>query len=900
MPTQTEIINGTAVQDTIEGTLLDETIVTFAGDDIINSYAGDDVIYGDFVDGNMLSGTQGASSFSQYAQTEAWSVTVDANGHTSMNQTVSTQVGSSYSISFELAANYGSGALTGAVEVLLDSVVIDSFDTNSALFSNHTVSFEGSGADSELTFRSIESTQENSLNIQTDAPIFYYETDMEIGGQSVTVNAFAPGQAGLYQVLNGTLHVFDPVTETYTQAGSDATVVVNAVGFNQEDDMLYGIAVKDGVDALGTQVSRTDLMMIDANGDSYRIGETPYASWVGDFDDSGNLWAFQSSMDRVTVIDVDNLDANGNPVTTTFKFPKDLITDQVWDVAFDGSTQTFYGVVKPDTNGENGQLLSIDVSGIASGAVPVFTLTDITGTMIDGVLHSGIPRMSFGAVILDGDGNLYAGGNSGDHDLNAATGASGGIYRVMTDPQTGAIYLELVSAAPRSYSNDGAVDPNSSDPFAPVDATASVLIRSVEMLPEAQADDSYDDTINSGAGHDRVYGGFGDDEIIGSSAGDILSGGAGSDILYGGAGPGWLDNGLQSIYDENGLRYDQYGNLLPEDDDHILGGDGDDSLSGSAGHDTLDGGAGSDSLSGGSGADTLYGGDGLDHLNGGGQNDILYGGAGQDQLIGGSGDDTLDGSAGQDELQGGSGNDVLTGGLGDDFLFGGTGADHLTGGFGNDYLNGGTGNDVVIDDFGSNEIYGGAGDDQLTGGANDDNIIGGSGADTLSGGAGSDTLKGGNGNDILSGGADNDKLYGGFGDDFIYAGSGRDYINAGSGDDYIDAGEGNDKIFSGAGSDIILGGAGSDWFVFRSEDLDGGIDTIMDFHRNNTQTDRLDFRLLGLLADGVTSAQWISENVTQNSDYNVTIDIGSGTVHLVDQYGLGADFLDQITDGLQL
>lgn len=900
MTAETSVITGTGLQDIIDGTQTGETIVALAGDDIVNSFAGDDIIHGDFTDGNMLLDTDNATSFAQFGQTGAWTASEDATGHTSMSQTVNTQAGTNYSVNFELAANYGSGTLTGAVEVLWNGVVIDSFDTNSASFTAHSINFEGTGSTGELTFRSIESTQENTLNIQTDSPIYYYEKEMQVGEQTVTVDAFAPGQAGLYQVLNGTLHLFDPATETYTQAGSDATVVVNAVGFNQQDDMLYGIAVGNGVDALGNQVSTSDLVMIDAHGDSYRIGGTPYRSWVGDFDDSGNLWAFHSSMDRVTVIDVDNLDTNGDPVSNTFYFPAGLVTDPVWDVAFDVDTQTFYGVVKPGANGQNGQLLSIDVSAVASGGEPVFTLTEITGTVIDGIMHSGIPAMTYGAVILDGDGNLYVGGNSGNHDFDQSTGSSGGIYRVITSSDTGAVHLELVSAAPRSYSNDGAVDPTSNDPFATVDASAAVLIRSPEMVPQEQADNSYDDTIHSGAGHDSVYGGLGDDEIIGSSAGDVLMGGSGSDILYGGAGPDWVNNGLVSVYDDNGVRYDQFGNILPEDDDDIRGGDGDDILSGSAGHDTLDGGLGSDNLSGGSGSDTLLGGDGQDVLNGGGQDDILNGGSGADQLVGGTGNDTLNGDDGQDDLKGGSGNDFLNGGLGDDFLFGGTGDDDLVGGFGDDYLEGGSHNDTLSDTNGSNQLFGGSGDDLITGGAGEDSLFGGSGADVLSGGEDADLLKGGSGNDSLSGGDGKDKLYGGSGDDFIYGGDGKDYINASSGDDYIDAGSNNDKIFSGAGFDIMIGGAGSDSFAFRTDGLDGATDTILDFRRDGSEMDRLDLRLLNLLGANMSASQWVSENVTQNADYSVTIDLGGATLQLIDQYGAGSDFLTQISDGLQL
>jgi len=193
-------IFGTDINETIEGTREAETIVALAGDDTIYANDGADIIYGDFSEHNLLVGTDGATSFAQFGQTDAWTLQNEANGHTSMSQTVTTEVGTDYTVSFEIAANYGSSTLSGAVEVLWDGVVIDSFDTNSATFDAHSISFAGTGEEGELTFRSIDTTQEAALDIQTDAPIFYYETEMQIGNDTVTVNAFAPGQSGIYQV----------------------------------------------------------------------------------------------------------------------------------------------------------------------------------------------------------------------------------------------------------------------------------------------------------------------------------------------------------------------------------------------------------------------------------------------------------------------------------------------------------------------------------------------------------------------------------------------------------------------------------------------------------------------------------------------------------------------------
>ena len=297
-----------------------------------------------------------------------------------------TMEGAQYEIAFEVAANHAAGSVSGQVEVLWDDEVIGTIDTSSGIFADAVLSFVGTGEPGELTFRALPSEDADGPAINTDGPVFWYEKTVELQGKDVTVKAFAEGQANIYQVLNGELNVFDPETETYTQAGADATVVVNCIGFNQEDDLIYGIAVKDGQDALGNDVSKSDLVMYDAEGHAYLVGETPYRSWTGDFDENGNLWAFQSSLDRITMIDVDQKDADGNPVSTTFKFPKEFETDQLWDVAYDLETKSFFGLVRPDAEGEETRLIQIDISDVETGGDPEVTSIPVTNTMVDGTM----------------------------------------------------------------------------------------------------------------------------------------------------------------------------------------------------------------------------------------------------------------------------------------------------------------------------------------------------------------------------------------------------------------------------------------------------------------------------------------------------------------------------------
>ena len=117
-----------------------------------------------------------------------------------------------------------------------------------------------------------------------DGPISSYTKEVTVGDQTVDVAAFAPGQSKLFQMIDGQLNVFDPESEQYEVAGDPTGLRINAIGFNTQDDLIYGIAKANGADALGNPVSVRDLVMVDAEGNAYRVGQTPVADYVGDFD----------------------------------------------------------------------------------------------------------------------------------------------------------------------------------------------------------------------------------------------------------------------------------------------------------------------------------------------------------------------------------------------------------------------------------------------------------------------------------------------------------------------------------------------------------------------------------------------------------------------------------------
>ena len=605
-----DLINAGSGQDTAYGGAGADILNMDGGDDrgyggdgadILNGGAGNDTLYGDVVGSVLAEGADSAASCEKHAESGGWMAESGTDGSQSMHQTMQTKVGETYELTFDVGANIGGGFTSGTLEIKWGGEVIATIDVSAGLKA-YTFTIEGTGEPTELSFTTTPSEVDTGPEI-IDGPIDYYEKEVVIDGQEVSVSAFAPGQASLYQVINGQLKVFDTASNSYADVGDSTGVKLNSIGFNVEDDMIYGLANSNGVDALGKPISSPDIVMIDAQGNAYKIGTANNADYVGDFDDAGNLWTFNSSLDRLTKIDVDNLDADGNPEITEIDLPNALFGGRIYDIAYNAKDGAFYAVEAPNVNGGEGKIHKIDVSNLDTSGVPTITSIPIDATYFEGQTLDGMVKGAYGAVFLDGEGNLYAGLNKGDHDLDGSTGASGAIYRFDVDFDAGTAEAIFMSDAQTTGINDGAADPRSTDPFAEVDTESPVLITSPTL------------TQISG-GDDKLRGGDGDDSLFGGAGEDILHGGDGDDVGYGGIG-----------------------------NDKIFGGDGNDTLSGDDGDDRVLGDAGDD---------IIYGGQGKDYLNGGTGNDQIYGGDGADKIVGGSGSDVISGGAGDDHMWGGN------------------------------------------------------------------------------------------------------------------------------------------------------------------------------------------------------------------------------------------------------
>ena len=577
------------------------------GADVIHAGAGNDVVYGDL--GNVLNnGEYGADphsgiGFSFLGQEGEWTggeaATDDNNVQTrSITQTVQTTAGEAYSMNFDLALGSLSASGAARVEVYWNGELIDAIEPGGALFEQYNVSVTGTGGDDTLEFREVISLDE----VASSQTVYSTQSAITVNGERIDVDGFAPGQSNLYQVISDQLYVFDTGAQSYEAIGEAFGFNVNAAGFNPADNLIYGFATGSGADSAGNAVAKHDLVAIDANGVVHRIGDVGFETeignnsvYIGDFGPDGNLYVMngghRSEMFRVNV---NNVDSTGTIPFETVPLPANQLSGFA-DWAWVESEGAFLGV------GSNGDIYSIDPFTITDGAATV-TSTPITTTLTEAGVVDGIPRGgAWGAVFTDTDGNLYAGLNYGDHDVNPETGKTGGIYQI-TDFDSGEAQAVLLAEAPPTGSNDGISDPRSISSFAETDGDASVLIRNVS-LTGTQGDD---DLITGGTGDDRVFGEGGADTIHGQEGDDTLDGGVGDDVIFGDEGDDVIHGG--------------------EGGDHLEGGAGADALAGNLGDDVLMAGEGGDSLQGGEGADKLVGGAGEDRLEGGAGDDHLWGG----------------------------------------------------------------------------------------------------------------------------------------------------------------------------------------------------------------------------------------------------------------------------------
>lgn len=122
-------------------------------------------------------------------------------------------------------------------------------------------------------------------------------------------------------------------------------------------------------------------------------------------------------------------------------------------------------------------------------------------------------------------------------------------------------------------------------------------------------------------------------------------------------------------------------------------------------------------------------------------------------------------------------------------------------------------------------------------------------------------------------------------DSLLEGGAGNDILIGGTGDDILIGGTGDDTLIGGAGNDTLTGGDGNNIFLWRENDLDGSVDSILDFKLADAggddahKGDRIDLRSV---------LDWASINPDEVDNYmRVSLDGDSKVKIEIDQSGAG-------------
>ncbi len=395
----------------------------------------------------------------------------------------------------------------------------------------------------------------------------------------------------------------------------------------------------------------------------------------------------------------------------------------------------------------------------------------------------------------------------------------------------------------------------------------------------AEADETYDDAIEPGAGDDTVAGnggadtlsgGLGTDSLDGGDGADRVSGGPGNDVIKGGGADDTLSGGPSKLDSAS-------------DDDAIVGDGGTDTITGDVGNDVL---FGDDSAGTISGSPTLtFTGNRADWATwcvAGGDTDLMTGNNGDDILIGDGGDDQIIGNAGNDKVKGCDGADLISGDEDNDELDGDAGTDTINGGPQNDIIHGGTENDALHGDADQDIVFGEEGADFVYGDDGQDILVGDTGsvnnpsfgvadatelapdqakAVAMDGsvvhshnGTGprrnscdpldptpvpvgnSDCVIGGNGSDAAFGTGDGDIIEGNAGVDLLVGDTGNDLIRGGTDIDLIFGRADDDELYGESSADLVFGDRPvAEWPPDSPSDT-GGTDTLY----GGPGTDRLE------------------------------------------------------------
>ena len=189
MPTlHDDLIQGTGLSDDLAGGAGADTMVGLSGDDSLAGDSGNDLIYGDYSEANLFGDAGAALSFADYAALGAWQATTQASGHQQISQSVSTEAGGVYEMTFSMAANFAGGHVDAGIEILVNGVVVETVTSQSGVFSDHTVTFTASDDSSEITLRAVDGGG-SGPDIDTSGAVF--TTPVKAHGRGSRWSSFA-------------------------------------------------------------------------------------------------------------------------------------------------------------------------------------------------------------------------------------------------------------------------------------------------------------------------------------------------------------------------------------------------------------------------------------------------------------------------------------------------------------------------------------------------------------------------------------------------------------------------------------------------------------------------------------------------------------------------------------
>jgi Ca2+-binding RTX toxin-like protein len=917
-----DVLSGGADNDIIQGGAGNDIGYGDSGDDVVSGGSGNDILYGDtgnlFVNGSFETVPVAQDQTALELDVEGWnttqSMTFWQSGHESVGandgyilmqvdardasenvetieQSIETEIGETYLLSFAIALQPGADASTSAIEVVVDGSVLATVAPASTAWETVTLNVTATQTTSSFAFRELAGQNDGIGALLDNVSLTPVGDDILNGDEG---NDRLMGDLGA-DVFNGGAGRDDARYEDSHEAVTVNLETNTGIGGYAEGDTYDSIERVFGSrnydDSLtGSDAGDEQLYGLDGNDTLAGLGGSDHLSGGrgNDILDGGD------GNDSLTGDSGDDQISGGNG--------DDYITADAGADTIEGGD----GVDTIDYRGSD-EVVTVYLDGrISSGGRAegdsVTNVERFHGTNLGGdtVYGSDNRELIHG---WNGDDTLYGGGGHdfiGGGDGNDTIYGDDGDDEIMDGDGDDTVFGG--DGFDRFYAFNGADAYDGGNGLDIADYGRSSTGVTIDLAGNVGSGEFADgDTLTN---IERLYGStLGADVLGGSANKDWLFGRGGDDILNGEAGDDFLSGGSGA--------------------DTLNGGDGNDVMRGGDGDDALNGGAGNDNFVGEEGADAIDGGEGRDYISysasATGVTIDLIGGVGIGGLAAGDtlinvekitgsavGSDTIVGSDRKDWIYGLAGSDVLSGGGGNDYIDGGADADTLNGGDGNDTLLGSDGDDTINGDNGADQFIGEGGADAMDGGNGTDTVnysasttgvtidlVGGVGTGDLAEG---DTLINieriycsATAADTITGSDNKDWIYGKGGDDTLSGAQGNDYINAGDGADTLNGDEGNDVLRGGDGDDILNGGAGNDNFAGEAgaDMIDGGDGIDLVDYRDSVEGVVIDLAAgtgTGGLAEGDTL---ISIERFYGSD--LAGDIVTGSVNQDWIYGWGGD-----------